>query len=50
MSFHGVSAKFKVVSDTYLKAVVPSGATTGFVTVTTATDVLKSNRKFVVQP
>lgn len=50
VSFHGVSASFKVVSGTYLTAVVPSGATTGFVTVTTPTGVLKSNRKFVVQP
>lgn len=50
VSFNGFSASFRVVSDTYLTATVPSGATTGFVTVTTPTGVLKSNRKFVVQP
>jgi uncharacterized repeat protein (TIGR03803 family) len=48
--FHGVSASFTVVSDTYLTAIVPSAATTGFVTVKTPTGVLKSSRKFVVQP
>ena len=35
VSFNGTAATFIVVSDTYLKATVPSGATTGFVTVTT---------------
>jgi uncharacterized repeat protein (TIGR03803 family) len=50
VSFNGVSATFKVVSDTYLTATVPSGTTAGFVTVTTSTGTLKSNRKFLVVP
>jgi len=37
-----------VVSATYMTAAVPTGATTGFVTVTTPTATLKSNRKFQV--
>jgi uncharacterized repeat protein (TIGR03803 family) len=50
VSFNGVSATFKVVSDTYLTATVPSGATGGYVTVTTSAGTLKSNRKFIVVP
>lgn len=50
VSFNGTTATFTVVSDTYLTATVPSGATTGFVGVTTPTGVLKSNRKFLVTP
>ena len=45
---NGVPAKFKVVSDTYLTATVPPGATTGYVTVTTPTGVLTSNVPFHV--
>jgi len=48
VSFSGVAAKFDVVSDTFLTAAVPSGATTGFVSVTTPGGTLKSNRKFQV--
>jgi uncharacterized repeat protein (TIGR03803 family) len=48
VSFNGVSANFNVVSDTFLTATVPNGATTGFVTVTTPSGTLKSNRKFQV--
>jgi hypothetical protein len=33
-----------------LTAVVPAGATTGYVTVTTPSGTLKSNRKFLVTP
>lgn len=47
--FHGAQAPFKVVSDTYLTATVPDGATTGFVTVATPGGNLKSNRKFRVK-
>ena len=50
VSFNGVSATFKVVSDTYLTATVPSGTTAGFVTITTSSGTLKSNRKFLVIP
>ena len=51
VSFNGVSAtSFRVVSDTYLTAVVPSGATTGFVSILTPGATLKSNRKFLVAP
>ena len=50
VSFNGTSATFTVSSDTYLTATVPSGATTGFVTVTTPGGALKSNRKFLVTP
>jgi uncharacterized repeat protein (TIGR03803 family) len=48
VSFNGVSAEFRVVSDTYLTATVPNGATTGFVTVTTPGGKLRSNKKFRV--
>ncbi len=48
VSFNGTSAKFVVRSDTYLTATVPSGATTGFLTVTTSGGKLKSNQKFLV--
>jgi uncharacterized repeat protein (TIGR03803 family) len=48
VSFNGVAASFNVVSDTYLTATVPSKATTGFVTVTTPSGKLKSNREFHV--
>jgi uncharacterized repeat protein (TIGR03803 family) len=50
VSFNGTSATFTVSSDTYLTATLPSGATTGFVTVTTPGGALKSNRKFLVTP
>lgn len=45
---NGVPANFTVVSDTYLTATVPPGATTGYVTVTTPTAVLTSNVPFRV--
>src|ERR1700674_3104485 len=44
--FHGTAAKFKVVSKSEIKTTVPSGATTGYVTVTTAKGTLKSNVVF----
>jgi uncharacterized repeat protein (TIGR03803 family) len=50
VSFHGISATFTVVSDTYLTAVVPAAATTGSVTVTTPGGTLTSNRIFRVTP
>ena len=45
---NGVLANFTVVSDTYLTATVPQGATTGYVTVNTSTGVLTSNVPFRV--
>lgn len=50
VSFNGTPATFTVVSDTYLTATVPSGATTGFVTVVTPTGTLTSNQQFRVRP
>jgi uncharacterized repeat protein (TIGR03803 family) len=50
VSFNGIAATFNVESDTYLTATVPSGATTGTVTVTTPTGVLSSNQQFQVEP
>jgi uncharacterized repeat protein (TIGR03803 family) len=50
VSFHGVSATFSVVSDTYLTAVVPADATTGSVTVNAPGGKLTSNRIFRVTP
>jgi uncharacterized repeat protein (TIGR03803 family) len=50
VSFNGISASsFTVVFDTYLTAVVPSGATTGPVTVTTPGGTLTSNVNFNVR-
>ena len=50
VEFNGVSATFRVVSDTYLMATVPSSATTGYVTVTTPSGVLTSNVPFRLIP
>jgi len=50
VSVNGTPASFTVVSDTYLTAKVPSGATTGFVTVTTPSGTLTSNKQLVVKP
>jgi len=50
VSFNGTPATFKVVTDTYLTATAPAGATTGFVSVTAPGGTLKSNRKFLVMP
>jgi hypothetical protein len=50
VSFHGLPATFAVVSDTYLTAVVPVGATSGSVTVKTPSGTLTSNKVFHVRP
>ena len=50
VTLNGIPADFTVVSDTFIKATVPSGATTGYVTVTTPTGVLTSNVPFHVIP
>jgi len=49
VSFNGtLAASPDVVSPTYLRVVVPSGATSGPITVTTATGTLSSNKVFMV--
>ncbi len=50
VSFNGTAATFHVVSKTYLTAVVPNGATSGFVTVATPGGALESNQVFRVIP
>jgi hypothetical protein len=50
VSFNGTAASFAVVSDTYVTATVPTGATTGSVTVTTLGGTLTSNVPFRVLP
>jgi uncharacterized repeat protein (TIGR03803 family) len=49
VAFNGIPAQFKVVSNTYLTAVVPQNATAGFVTVATPAGTLTSVRLFQVQ-
>jgi len=48
VTFNGVEAAFTVESDTYIKATVPAGATTGTVSVVTPSGTLNSNPQFVV--
>ena len=48
--FNGVRAQIITVSPTYMTVVIPSGATTGWITVTTGIGTLKSDKKFVVRP
>jgi uncharacterized repeat protein (TIGR03803 family) len=50
VSLNGTPMTFNVLSDTYLRATVPTGATTGYVTVTTLTGILTSNVPFQVIP
>jgi uncharacterized repeat protein (TIGR03803 family) len=50
LTFHGTAAQFKIVSDTYVTATVPSGATSGPVVVTTPSGNLTSNQAFRVLP
>ncbi len=50
VSLNGIPASFTVVSDTFIKATVPAGATTGYVTVTTPSGTLTSNVLFHVIP
>jgi hypothetical protein len=49
VAFNGASAQFTVKSPTLILTDVPTGATTGYVTVTTRS-VLKSNVPFHVIP
>ena len=48
VTFNEVPAAFTVESDTYIKATVPAGATTGTVSVVTPSGTLDSNPQFVV--
>jgi uncharacterized repeat protein (TIGR03803 family) len=48
--FNGAAASFTVASGSSIKATVPAGATTGFVSVTKPSGTLKSNTKFRVTP
>jgi len=48
VSFNGTPAAFRVKSDTYIQALVPAGATTGTIEVTTPGGVLSSNVAFQV--
>ena len=50
VSLNGTPAMFAVESDTFILATVPTGATTGYVTVTTPTGTLTSNKPFYVIP
>jgi hypothetical protein len=48
VTFNGIVTAFTVESDTYIKAVVPPGATTGVVSVVTPSGMLNSSPQFVV--
>jgi uncharacterized repeat protein (TIGR03803 family) len=50
VSLNGIPAAFTVVSDTYMTATVPPGATTGYVKVATPSGTLTSNVPFRVIP
>jgi uncharacterized repeat protein (TIGR03803 family) len=50
VTFNGTAAAFTVVSPSEIVTTVPSGATTGFVSVTTPSGVLTSNKQFQVRP
>jgi uncharacterized repeat protein (TIGR03803 family) len=48
VSFNNTAAVFTVVSNTEIRTTVPAGATTGFVTLTTPSGTLRSNKQFRV--
>ena len=50
VKFNGISASFTVVAGTEITTTVPTGATTGSVTVDTPSGTLTSNKKFRVRP
>jgi hypothetical protein len=50
VSFNGTPAEFKVISGTYIKAQVPTDATTGTIDVTTPGGTLPSSVPFQVIP
>ena len=49
VKFNGTPAAFTVVSGSYIKTTVPSGATTGAITVTTPGGTFSSNVAFQVK-
>jgi hypothetical protein len=50
VTFNGTPAKFTVVSDTLIKATVPSGTATGKIAVSTSSGTLSSNVAFRILP
>jgi uncharacterized repeat protein (TIGR03803 family) len=50
VSFNGTAATFTIVSSSEIKTIVPTGATTGFVSVSTPSGTLSSNVVFRVAP
>lgn len=50
VAFNGTAAEFRVLTKTVVIATVPAGATTGFITVTTPSETLRSNVVFEVIP
>jgi len=48
VTFNGVPAQFVVSKDSFIRAIVPAGATTGTVSVVTPSGTLNSNPQFVV--
>ncbi len=50
VSFNGTTATFRISTDTFLTAVVPSGASTGTVTVSEPSETLTSSQPFLVLP
>jgi uncharacterized repeat protein (TIGR03803 family) len=50
VTFNKTAASFTVVSDNYLTATIPTGATKGYITVTEPAGTLKSNIKFTPKP
>jgi uncharacterized protein (TIGR03437 family) len=48
VTFNGVAGEFTVESDTFIRATVPSEATTGPVSVVTPSGTLNSNPQFVM--
>jgi uncharacterized repeat protein (TIGR03803 family) len=50
VTFNGVPATFEVISDSYIKAQVPKGATTGMIETVTPSGPLSSNTPFQILP
>jgi hypothetical protein len=50
VTFNGIPAKFKVAANSFIMAVIPDGATSGKIEVTTPSGKLSSNTAFDVIP